>query len=223
MIFLFASFYVPTNSMHPTVVRGDYILVNKLIPGPRLFNIFATLQFKQVNIYRPFGFRKLQHNDIVVFNNPYPISEDTLEMHILKYYVKRCVGLPGDSLIIADSIYQGENIGRHKLYIPKAGDCLPLTHQNYILYHKLIAFEEKGLLEYKDSVVYLNNQQESFYTFKKNYYYMAGDNIKNSADSHYWGLLPEDFIVGKVWLIWKSEDMYTGELRWERILKAILK
>lgn len=264
-IFLFVSFYVPTNSMEPAIKQGDYVLVNKLIPGPRLFNIFATLHLKQTNIYRPLGLKKLQHNDVVVFNNPYPRSKDTLELHILNYFLKRCIGLPGDSLQIINGIYQvkgfNSSLGNREaqkqlglylknspqnilnechtqcypndstfswdilnfgtLYIPKTGDNLSLTYQNYILYHKLIEWEEKSILEYHDSTTYLNHKPIQSYTFKKNYYFMAGDYSISSNDSRYWGLVPEEYIVGKVCLIWKSVNIYNNHIRWKRFMKRV--
>ena len=51
---------------------------------------------------------------------------------------------------------------------------------------------------------------------------MAGDRVEDSQDSRYWGLLPEDYIVGKAWIIWKSVDPHTGKFRWERFLKKIV-
>jgi Peptidase S26. len=57
--------------------------------------------------------------------------------------------------------------------------------------------------------------------FSHNYYFMGGDKVENSQDSRYRGLLPDDLIVGKAWLVWKSVDPYSGRFRWERILKKI--
>jgi signal peptidase I len=51
------------------------------------------------------------------------------------------------------------------------------------------------------------------------YYFMGGDKVENSQDSRCWGLLLEDLIVGKVWLIWKSKHPYSGKQRWKRICK----
>ena len=57
--------------------------------------------------------------------------------------------------------------------------------------------------------------------FKENYYFMGGDNMENSKDSRYWGLLPEPYIVGVATRIWKSVDKYTDEVRWDRVMKNI--
>ena len=182
-------------------------------------------------------------------------------MHILKYYVKRCIGLPGDSLSIRNGIfqikgYQGivgnttsqkeiEKKGKGEfkegvfycfpydttlhwnikkfgpLYIPKAGSSVKMNWQNFLLYKKLIEWERQEHLYYKDTSVYLNNKKIDKYQFQKDYYFMAGDNGEDSQDSRYWGLLPEEYIVGKAWLIWKSIDPYTNQIRWKRFMNII--
>lgn len=247
--------------MEPTLTAGDNIIVCKMIPGARLFNIFASMREEQVNIYRMPGIYHIQRNDVVVFNFPHPNNWNKLEMHILKYYIKRCIGLPGDTLYIQNSNYKIrgtisslgnieaqrqmdkrtkesfdknvytcfpqdsiinwniQNMG--PLYIPKAGDSIQMNRTNYVIYKKLIEWEQKETLIYNDSTVFLNNRKITGYRFQQSYYFMAGDNGIDSQDSRYWGLLPEDFIVGKAWLIWKSVDDYTGNIRWDRILKFI--
>lgn len=67
----------------------------------------------------------------------------------------------------------------------------------------------------------LNGEPIREYRFLKNYYFMAGDKGLNSQDSRYWGLLPEEYIVGKAAFVWKSVDPYTGKLRWDRFMKKI--
>jgi signal peptidase I len=59
------------------------------------------------------------------------------------------------------------------------------------------------------------------YVFRKNYYFVGGDNVLYSQDSRYWGLLPEEYIVGRAIRIWKSVDKDTDEFRWERWMKKI--
>lgn len=260
-VFVFSSFKIPTNSMEPELLAGDNILVFKPLIGARLFNVPATLRNEQVDIYRMPGFRKIRRNDVLVFNYPYPEKRDKIEMHILKYYVKRCVGLPGDTLSVRKGWFRvegypgtlgnpaaQEKVGRlgkeafapgiyrsfpydslldwniqefGPLYIPKAGDSIPLDRNRYCLYRRLIEWEQKGILTCRNSAVYLDNRRLGGYRFRKNYYFMAGDRGENSRDSRYWGLLPEDYIVGKVWMIWRSADPLTGKYRWDRFLKVI--
>ncbi|WP_337941275.1 signal peptidase I [Parabacteroides sp.] len=258
-VFLWASFKIPTDSMEPELTTGDNLLVWKPTIGPRLFDLSATMQLEQTEIYRLPGFKKIQRNDILVFNFPHPNTWDKIEMHILKYYIKRCVGLPGDTLSIRNGFFHvngvstplgnreaqeriaetekfqdgifhsfpydsiiGWNIKEFgPLHIPAKGDSIRMNRTNFVLYKKLIEWEQQGTLEYKDSTSFLNEKPIDGYRFLKNYYFMAGDNGMNSQDSRYWGMLPEEYIVGKPWFIWKSVDPYTGKFRWERFLKVI--
>lgn len=258
-VFFFASFRIPSDSMEPELTIGDNVLVNKLTTGPRLFNIFASMRNEQTEIYRIPGFKKIKRNDILVFNFPHPNNWNKIEMHILKYYIKRCIGLSGDTLSIRNGSFHVEgvqislgNIESQKeiavtekfqdgvfhsfpydsiigwnikdfgpLYIPGKGDSITLDQTNYRLYKKLIEWEQQGELQYKDSTVFLKENPINGYRFQKNYYFMAGDNGMNSQDSRYWGLLPEEYIVGKAWIIWKSIDPYTEKFRWDRFLKVI--
>ncbi|MGV8096489.1 MAG: signal peptidase I [Mangrovibacterium sp.] len=114
-IFLFSSYKIPSDSMGPNLIKGDNILVFKPIPGARLFDIFALLKGKQVNIFRLPGIKKIQRNDIVVFNFPYPNNWNKTEMDIMIYYVKRCVALPGDTFRINNGIYQVNGIDDYPL------------------------------------------------------------------------------------------------------------
>ncbi|MDR1980570.1 MAG: signal peptidase I, partial [Tannerellaceae bacterium] len=97
-VFFSASFKIPSDSMAPGLIGGDQVLVFKPTIGARMFNLFATMRNEQVKIYRLPGFHKTRRNDVIVFNFPYPNRWDKVEMHIMKYYIKRCVGIPGDTL-----------------------------------------------------------------------------------------------------------------------------
>ncbi len=101
----FTSFRIPTDSMQPTLQPGDNILVNKSIMGARIFNIWEAAEDKEIKIYRLPGIGKVKHNDVLVFHYPYPHKNDSLSMHLLKYYVKRCIALPGDTMGIREGHY----------------------------------------------------------------------------------------------------------------------
>ena len=100
-----ASFRIPTGSMQPTLQPGDNILVNKTIMGARIFNIWDAAEEKEVEIHRLPGLGKVKRNDVLVFHYPYPHSNDSISMHLLKYYVKRCIALPGDTMGILKGHY----------------------------------------------------------------------------------------------------------------------
>lgn len=98
-----ASFIIPSDSMAPALLPGDNILVNKCVMGGRIFNVWDALEDKDVNISRLPGWGKLKRNDVVVFNFPYLESRwDSIAFRVMKYYVKRCVALPGDTFEIKD-------------------------------------------------------------------------------------------------------------------------
>ena len=104
-IVVIASFHIPTDSMQPSLLPGDNILVNKSIMGARIFDIWEAAEDKEVEIYRLPGMRKVKRNDVLVFHYPYPESDDSLSMQLLKYYVKRCIALPGDTMGIRKGHY----------------------------------------------------------------------------------------------------------------------
>jgi len=108
------------------------------------------------------------------------------------------------------------------LYIPKQGDKIAVGSKSIKLYKNLIEYEtSKNISIHNDSIL-LDNSIISDYIFTKNYYFMVGDYLFDSADSRYWGLLPEDHIIGKVSFIWKSKDKLTGKYRFERFFKKII-
>lgn len=95
-----ASFCIPTESMTPTLIPGDCILVEKWTMGGRIFDIYEAAAGKDVEIKRLPALGKIERNDVLVFNFPYPKSWDSLGLDVRKYYVKRCVSLPGDTFSI---------------------------------------------------------------------------------------------------------------------------
>lgn len=107
------------------------------------------------------------------------------------------------------------------LYIPKAGNSIHMNQSNYILYKKYIEWEQQKELNIRGNNIFLGEESINTYQFSKNYYFVAGDNGENSQDSRYWGLLPEEYIVGKAWIVWKSIDPYTGKIRWKRLFNPV--
>ena len=98
-------FRIPTDSMQPALLPGDNILVNKTIMGARIFDIWEAAENKEVEIYRLPGLGKVKRNNVLVFHYPYPHKNDSLSMHLMKYYVKRCIALPRDTMGIREGHY----------------------------------------------------------------------------------------------------------------------
>ena len=112
------------------------------------------------------------------------------------------------------------------IWIPKKGESIDLTLENLPVYERCIRAYEGNTLEVKsDGKIYINGQQQEKYTFKLDYYWMMGDNRHNSADSRYWGFVPEDHIVGKPIFIWWSSDpdrgIFSGGIRWSRLFRFV--
>ncbi len=142
---------------------------------------------------------------------------------------------PGVKIIkIEPAVAGGEvfPLGSHKnwnrdnygpIWIPKKGAKLLLNAYNLPIYELCIRSYEKNKLEVHDGVFYINDVPTKTYTFKMDYYWMMGDNRHNSADSRYWGFVPEDHIVGRPVLVWLSLDKdkgwFDGKIRFNRFFK----
>ncbi len=106
------------------------------------------------------------------------------------------------------------------VWIPKKGEKVLLTLDNIAIYERPIKVYEGNDLQIRDGKILINGQEAREYTFKMDYYWMMGDNRHNSADSRYWGFVPEDHIVGKPIFIWWSSDpdrRGINGIRWNRL------
>jgi len=110
------------------------------------------------------------------------------------------------------------------LYIPEEGKTIELTIENLPLYERVIRTYEGNSLQVKDSTIYINGEAKDHYTFDMNYFFLMGDNRHNSADSRYWGFVPENHVVGEAVFIWLSldrEGRFFNKVRWERLFNVI--
>ncbi len=260
-LFLCNFYRVPSDSMKPTILPGDFVLVDKWTYGAR---IFTRLKFDRQGdppMIRMSGTGHIERNDVVVFNFLYRKGDwDTIRMNLNMVYMKRCIGLPGDTLFIVNGYYRiaglsdtvgylseqkrlvhdhselAPNIMRAfpfdstvnwtirnfgPLYVPTSGATISLNERNFKLYRKQITYETGGVVQMGDSSVYINDTLAIDYTFRYNWYFMAGDNVINSQDSRYIGLIPEQYIIGKASMVLSSKDPYTGKRRWNRMMQRI--
>lgn len=250
-VFIADQFVIPTESMEPTFLPGDRVIVNKAIMGARIYSDF---HFNQKGIelksWRTRGLRRLKHNDIVVFN--FPQHDDKINFVINHVYAKRCVALPGDTISIMNGRFVNNNYdGALGLYSEQARlanipdsiiDQSVLNTFPYdarfswtIKYMGPLYVPRKGdriLITPKEACLYrhilewetgtnVSCDTITYHTFKHDYYYLCGDNVLNSCDARYWGFVPEEYIIGVVTHITYSINPYTGRLRNERTFKHV--
>ena len=131
----------------------------------------------------------------------------------------------GDTMIFPFSTnytWNRDNYG--PIWIPKKGVTVPLTLQNLPLYERIIHAYEGNDLKVTGDQILINGKPATTYTFKMDYYWMMGDNRHNSADSRFWGFVPEDHIVGKpkfVYLSFNKDKKFPSNIRWNRMFMKI--
>ncbi len=110
------------------------------------------------------------------------------------------------------------------IWMPERGATVPLDIKNVVLYERIISAYEGHDLRVRGEEIYIDGELATEYTFEMDYYFMLGDNRHKSADSRYWGFVPEDHVVGKPIVIWLSLDPDKEGLdaiRWERFFKFV--
>jgi signal peptidase I len=110
------------------------------------------------------------------------------------------------------------------IWIPKKGATVTLSVDNLPYFDRIIEAYEGNTLHVKDGNIYINGQVTTEYTFKMDYYFMMGDNRHRSADSRFWGFVPDDHIIGKPKFVWLSTDKgqsFPKSIRWNRFFKIV--
>lgn len=193
--FLYEPFRIPSGSLEPTLLTGDFILVNKFDYGIRLPVIHNKL----------FGKAEPQRGDIMIFRWPPNPSYD---------FIKRVIGIPGDHIsyinkeltingkkipqeFLANTLTKNES-GEEWKAEEKQEDLLGIKHKIYV-------DPSKASRDFTDIVV------------PSGMYFVMGDNRDDSADSRFWGFVPEENIVGKAVLTWMSWDKNDYRIRFNRI------
>ncbi|MBI0325901.1 signal peptidase I [Burkholderia plantarii] len=195
--FVVEPFKIPSGSMVPTLLVGDFILVNKFEYGLRL----------------PIGNQKitrgspLSRGDVVVFRYPKDESVD---------YIKRVIGLPGDTVQYLDKklTINGQPVPETPLpdffdeermnYAKQYEETIDGTRKNAILNNPAVPPFVMGAYDfpYKSNCTY--NEHGVICKVPPGHYFMMGDNRDNSADSRYWGFVPDSDIVGRAFFIWMN-------------------
>ncbi len=197
--FLVEPFRIPSGSMMPTLLIGDFILVNKFSYGIRL----PVLNTKVVEMGEP------ERGDIVVFRYP---KQPTVD------YIKRVIGLPGDRIAYFDKkLYvNGQPIKQTPLgRYQGVGQGSNMTGA-LLMEEDLTGVEHSMLISPGVPTV------EDVFVVPKGQYFVMGDNRDNSNDSRYWGTVPEANLVGRAFFIWMNWDLENNGIAFSR-LGTILK
>ena len=111
------------------------------------------------------------------------------------------------------------------ILIPERGMTIPINTGNISLYKRIIDVFENNDLKIKGDKIFINDLEADTYTFKMDYFWLMGDNRHNSADSRYWGFVPEDHVVGEAVFVWMSLDpnksLFNGKIRWNKLLRIV--
>jgi len=192
--FIAEPFRIPSGSMMPTLLIGDFILVNKFTYGIRI----PVINKKIIEINTP------ERGDAVVFRYPKNPSVD---------YIKRVIGLPGDrisyfdkKLTINDKPMVQVSLGRYQ----GVGQGTSMTGSELI---------SEDLLPVEHDILINHNAPNIKGTFivPKGHYFVMGDNRDNSNDSRYWGTVPEENLVGRAFFIWMNWDWENTGIGFSRI------
>ncbi len=196
--FLVEPFRIPSNSMMPTLVTGDFILVNKFTYGIRL----PVIDRKIIELGTP------ARGDTVVFRFPEDPSIP---------FIKRVVGLPGDRVAYYKKVLyiNGEPM-------PQAAKGIYTgTGSGKTMTGAQVLEEDLGSGKHEILVQPGHPTLEGETVIPDGHYFVLGDNRDNSRDSRFWGTVPDENLIGRAFLIWMNWDWVAGGVGWDRIGNAI--
>ncbi len=198
--FLAEPFKIPSGSMKPTLLEGDFIVVNKFNYGLRL-PIIGT---KLVSIGKP------KRGDIIVFH-----FDNNIDL------IKRIVGLPGDKILYEDKVLYINGKAASQKYLGKDID-FDISGQTWSVEHSIEEINENVKHDiYKHLGVNHRVYEYNDVVVPDGHYFVIGDNRDNSVDSRFWGFVKDKDIIGRAFATWMSWDSNNKDIRWSRIGKVI--
>ncbi len=182
--FLVEPFQIPSGSMIPTLEVGDFILVNKYTYGLRL----PVVGTKFVEVNEP------KRGEVMVFIPP----------HDKRYFIKRIVGLPGDTIRYENKILSVNG----ELVVSEVIDSVQIEMPNGMEQSGVLMNETLGDVQHETQIVSTpaRDSGRNVWVVPEGHYFMMGDNRDNSADSRVWGTVPEANIVGKAFAVWMHKE-----------------
>ncbi len=203
--FIAEPFRIPSGSMMPTLLHGDFILVNKFSYGIRL----PVMHTKVFQIGAP------KRGDVAVFRFPKKPSDD---------YIKRVIGLPGDKIIYKDKILyiNGKRIDQKQNGVFHGEGANSVMNGTEILNEDLETVLHGILIKQSNFKIPGQLSNPSEYSVPENHYFVMGDNRDHSSDSRRWGFVPEENLVGRAFLVWMNWDYAGKKFDFKRVGKKII-
>jgi signal peptidase I len=223
--FVVEAFRIPSGSMEYTLLVGDFLLVNKLAYGLKTPRYVPLTNLAIPSLSWPAS-KRVRRGDVVVFEYPGPHEE------VAVYYIKRCVGDPGDTVSIrsgrvtvngrevlpptqgkstflagGSDMAEGNNYG--PTIVPKRGDEIDVNPESLKQWKEFIEREHHQVGIDSTGKVLIDGTRATRYTIQHGYYFMLGDNRGNSSDSRFWGFVPDDYIIGEALVVYWSWDPET--------------
>jgi signal peptidase I len=194
--FLVQPYRVPTGSLVPTILPGDFIAVSQFSYGVRL----PVLNYKIINVGEP------KRGDIALFR--WPENPGVI-------FVKRVIGVPGDHIYYHNKILKINGKIMSQNLIGKSVDIEPPNDLPVMVQDKL---EDLDGIKHHIFIREDGGNAKSFEVIvPEGSYFMMGDNRDDSDDSRDWGFVPEENLIGKAFVVWFSWDSVNNNIRWKRI------
>jgi len=231
------AYRIPSASMDGTLRVGDCLIVNKLAYAIRTPSVRLGPMLTIPGVRIPL-FRSIRRGDVIVFDRPGDGPETPGGVR----FIKRCVGLPGDTLEFrGGALYvNGARLSdpphartsrieaaagapdAGPIVVPYAGMRIPLSPDAARTWSAFAAREGHALVVAGDGTVLLDGRPSAEYTVGGDCFYVLGDNRENSSDSRDWGFLPERAVVGEAVAVYWSRDPSPdaggwSAIRWDRV------